>query len=209
MEECLLITQFEYNATATNCFKTLTNHIDLCIKPHADAWQANKGSHTLIMHFVFYTESSTKWQLKLRWLYTGLLKSGYVTRCWNVNCDLCPSSIPYQQSATTALRQVLAVAMCTQPCFHPSCNNVWLLFTRSGGVLSLDRYQTCNQRHAEFNFVYVFCDCNEIARARVQSMRFRLPTAFSSKAEKEIGTFWHIGVRGHFFGHTEMPLCFC
>jgi hypothetical protein len=31
----------------------------LKVKPHADAWQENKGGHSLIMHSVFYTESST------------------------------------------------------------------------------------------------------------------------------------------------------
>jgi hypothetical protein len=52
--------KYEYNATAMKRFKSITNYIDLSIKPFADAWQENKGGHSLIMHFVFYTESSTE-----------------------------------------------------------------------------------------------------------------------------------------------------
>lgn len=62
------------------------------------------------MHFVFYTQSSTNWQSKLRWLFTGLE--------WIYNkvlkCELWPSSRPYQQNAPTGLRQALALAMCKQ-----------------------------------------------------------------------------------------------
>jgi hypothetical protein len=73
MEDCLLIKQFEYNATAINCFKILTNYIYLYTKPHADAWQANKGSHRLInhalciLHRVFH-EMTVETQVAIHWV---------------------------------------------------------------------------------------------------------------------------------------------